>query len=52
MRQNSEETAANMISMEEYLQKRQAITGSEDECNSQYTSEIPSAWKLAELLYV
>ena len=26
MRQNSSETAGNMISMEEYLKKRQAIT--------------------------
>nr|WP_294490456.1 hypothetical protein [uncultured Mediterraneibacter sp.] len=49
MRQKSEETARTMITMEEYLKKRQAITAEESvDCEN----EKLSAWKLAELLYV
>ena len=44
MRQNSSETAGNMISMEEYLKKRQAITPP--------AARQQTALKLAELLYV
>ena len=52
MRQNSEETAGNVITMEEYLKRRQAITTSENEWRPECESETPVAWKLAELLYV
>ncbi len=50
MRQDSGKTAGNMITMEEYLKKRQAIRRSEEAQNAADRQEAPSALKLAELL--
>ena len=52
MRQNSNETAGNMISMEEYLKRRQAMTPSAERGQTEGTEEPETALKLAELLYV
>ena len=52
MRQNNSETAGNMISMEEYLKKRQAITPPAARQQTERTEEPETALKLAELLYV
>ena len=52
MRQNSSETAVNMISMEEYLKKRQAMTPSAERWQRKGTEEPVTALKLAELLFV
>ena len=51
MRQDSRKTAANMIAMEEYLKKRQAIKNQE---NTERTDRPrgADALKLAEMLYV
>lgn len=51
MRQDSRKTAANMITMEEYLKKRQAIKRQE---NTERTDRPrgADALKLAEMLYV
>ena len=51
MRQNSEETAANMISMEEYLKKRQAIN-SEKNTKKEGQPLEAAALQLADLLYI
>ena len=51
MRQISNETAENMISMEEYLKKRQAINLRENTQKKGQPKEA-AALKLAELLYV
>ena len=51
MRQDSRKTAANMITMEEYLKKRQAIKRQEDSGRSDH-SRGADALRLAELLYV
>ena len=52
MRQNSDETAGNMISMEEYLKRRQAMTPPAARWQTEGTEEPETALKLAELLYV
>ena len=52
MRQNSNETAGNMISMEEYLKKRQAMTPPAARWQTEGKEEPVTALKLAELLYV
>ena len=52
MRQNSNETAGNMISMEEYLKRRQAMTPPAARWQTEGTEEPETALKLAELLYV
>ncbi len=52
MRQNSNETAANMISMEEYLKRRQAMTPPAGRWQTENTEDTERALKLAELLYV
>lgn len=52
MRQNSNETAGNMISMEEYLKRRQAMTPSATGWQTESTEEPETALRLAELLYV
>ena len=51
MRQNSRKTTANMITMEEYLKKRQAIKRKKE--SGADMGMIPmTAMKLAEILYV
>ena len=52
MRQNSNQTAENMISMEEYLKKRQAMAPPAVRWQTEGTKEPETALKLAELLYV
>ena len=52
MRQNSNETAGKMISMEEYLKKRQAMTPPAARWQTEGKEEPVTALKLAELLYV
>ncbi len=52
MRQNSSETAGNMISMEEYLKRRQAMTPPAARWQTEGAEEPETALKLAELLYV
>ena len=52
MRQNSSETAGNMISMEEYLKKRQAMTPSAERWQRKDTEDPVTALKPAELLFV
>ena len=52
MCQNSNETAENMISMEEYLKKRQAMAPPAVRLQTEGTKEPETALKLAELLYV
>ena len=53
MRQNSNETAGNMISMEEYLKRRQAMTPPAGRWHTRSRVEdTERALKLAELLYV
>ena len=51
MRQNSNETAGNMISMEEYLKKRQAIN-SEKNTKKEGQPLEAAALQLADLLYI
>ena len=51
MNQDSNENTRNIITMEEYLKKRQAIKRQEDRIEG--TGMIPmAAMKLAEILYV
>ena len=52
MREDSRETAGNMISMEEYLKKRQAIRRRERGQRTEGERETVAALKLTELLYV
>lgn len=52
MREDSRETARNMISMEEYLRKRQAIRRRERSQRADRERETEEALKLTELLYV
>lgn len=52
MRQNSNEAAGNMISMEEYLKKRQAMTSSAASWQTENAKETETALKLVELLLV
>ena len=52
MREDSRETAGNMISMEEYLRKRQAIRRRERAQRTDREQETEDALKLTELLYV
>lgn len=52
MRQNSRKTTANMITMEEYLKKRQAIKRKENAGRADLNTGLMTALKLAELLYV
>ena len=52
MREDSRETAGNMISMEEYLRKRQAIRRRERGPRTDGERETVAALKLTELLYV
>ena len=51
MRQISNETAENMISMEEYLKKRQAIN-SEKNTKKEGQPLEAAALQLADLLYI
>ena len=51
MRQDSRKTTANMITMEEYLKKRQAIKRQEGTERAD-RSRGADALKLAEMLYV
>lgn len=52
MRQNSDETPGNMISMEEYLKRRQAVAPPAARRQTKGADEPETALKLAELLYV
>ncbi|HIZ81899.1 MAG TPA: hypothetical protein H9722_07410 [Candidatus Mediterraneibacter pullistercoris] len=52
MSQDSSETARNMISMEEYLKRRQAVVQPEHILPAESAKETVTALKLAELLYV
>ena len=52
MREDSRETARNMIAMEEYLRKRQAIRRRERAQRTDREQETEDALKLTELLYV
>ena len=52
MRQNSSGKVRNMISMEEYLKKRQALRSQETEKRAELSGENASALKLAEILMV
>ena len=52
MRQNSNGKTRDIISMEEYLKKRQAITPPAARQQTERTEEPETALKLAELLYV
>lgn len=52
MRQDSGKTARNMISMEEYLKKRQAIRMRETARGTDRAQSAAEALKLAEMLYV
>ena len=51
MRQDSRKTAENMITMEEYLKKRQAIKRQEAAGRADRT-QGEDALKMAEILYV
>ena len=51
MRQDSRKTAENMITMEEYLKKRQAIKRQEAAGRVERT-QSEDALKMAEILYV
>lgn len=51
MRQDSRKTTANMITMEEYLKKRQAIKKQQDTVRTDRPRGA-DALRLAELLYV
>lgn len=52
MRQNSNETAGTMISMEEYLKRRQAMEPPAGRWQAEMAEKPETALKLAELLYV
>lgn len=52
MRQDSSETAGNMISMEEYLKRRQAMSPPAHIFPEECSRETETALKIAELLYV
>ena len=52
MRQNSNGKTRDIISMEEYLKKRQAIKGKENAGRADLNTGLMTALKLAELLYV
>ena len=52
MRDDSKKTTGNMISMEEYLRKRQAIRRRERAQRTDREQETEDALKLTELLYV
>lgn len=52
MRQDIAEPAGNMITMEEYLKKRQAIKRKENAGRADLNTGLMTALKLAELLYV
>ena len=52
MRHDSKEKTRDIISMEEYLKKRQAITPPAARQQTERTEEPETALKLAELLYV
>ena len=52
MRQDNNETAGNMISVEEYLKRRQAMTPPAGRGQTESAKETETALKLAELLYV
>ncbi len=52
MRQDNMEPARNMISMEEYLKKRQAIKKGSTADKTEFRETAASALQLAELLFV
>ena len=52
MRQDSRKTTADMITMEEYLKKRQAIKKKKAGGKADADMNAAAALKLAELLYV
>lgn len=52
MRQNSSEPVQNMITLEEYLKRRQAIKSKGSVYKEDYTDNKATVLKLAELLYV
>lgn len=52
MRQDNMEPARNMISMEEYLKKRQAIKQGNTTDKKEFRETAASALQLAELLFV
>ena len=52
MRQNSNGKTRDIISMEEYLKKRQAIKRKENAGRADLNTGLMTALKLAELLYV
>lgn len=52
MRDDSKKTTGNMISMEEYLKKRQAIRQREPAQKTKREQEAETVLKLTELLYV
>lgn len=52
MREDSRETARNMISMEEYLRKRQAVRRRETVQNDDQREYAAETLKLVEILYV
>ena len=52
MRQNSNGKTRDIISMEEYLKKSQAIKSKENAVRADLNTGLMTALKLAELLYV
>ena len=52
MRDDSKKTTGNMISMEEYLKKRQVIRQRERAQKTKREQESETVLKLTELLYV
>ena len=52
MRQDSRKTTANMITMEEYLKKRQAIKKNNAPKKDRTGEAAASALEIAELLFV
>lgn len=52
MRQNSSEPVPNMITLEEYLKRRQAIKSKGSVYEEDCTENAAAVLKLAELLYV
>ena len=52
MHQDNSEAASNVITMEEYLKRRQAIRQSEISARSEQEQAAASALKMAEILFV
>ena len=52
MHQDNSEAASNVITMEEYLKRRQAIRQREISSRSEREQAVASALKMAEILFV